>query len=261
MTSQKRSLANLCFNLVLAIFISSCQATPAPLPILPTFNILIPTASMTATTVIEQPSASLSPSMTPMPVIEQASATETPMPTDTQSIIPTNTSVVCIPPNGHNGWVIYTVQGGDTLFSLATSTNTSVEEIQKANCITGTIIYNGQPLYLPFIPVYVPPASTAVPPTAPPPGDPRIEVDPGTGTAGKTFTFKIRDFHPFDVVTVIVKTSAGVEVYRSSVTMDISGNFDYPWASPAGLAPGPYVVWPFGLDGNPGKSGSFLVIQ
>ncbi len=260
MTSQKRSLVNLYFNLVLAISLSSCQATPAPLPILPTFNMLIPTASMTATTVIEQPSASPSPSMTSTPV-EQASPTETQtiIPTDT----PTDTPVICRPPNGHHGWVVYTVQAGDTLFSLAVSTNTNVEEIQKANCITGTIIYNGQPLYLPFIPVYVPPASTVVPPTAPPPGDPRIDVDPGSGTAGTTFTLKIKDFDAFAVITVKIEPSGGVPIVPIppfNITMDATGNLDYEWVSRVDLAIGFYVVRPYRPDGTQGKSGTFVIV-
>lgn len=258
MTSQKRSLVNLCFNLALAILISSCQATPATLPILPTFNMLIPTASMTATTLIEQPSASPSPSMTPMPVIEQAS------PTETQTIIPTDTPtdkpVICIPPNGHTAWLVHTVQAGDTLSSLAVSTKTNVEEIQKANCITGTIIYNGQPLFLPFVPVYVPPASTVVPPTAPPPGDPRIDVDPGSGTAGSTFTLQIKDFDAFAVISVKIETSDGILITTFNITMDAKGNLDNEWVSPVDLEIGFYVVRPYRPDGTQGKSGTFVIV-
>jgi LysM repeat protein len=83
----------------------------------------------------------------------------------------------CEPPQG---WVRYTVQPGDTLQSLAQRTNTSVDVLVRANCLTSYDIRPGQPLWLPVYPAPPPPP----PPTAtflPPPATP-------TWTATATFT-------------------------------------------------------------------------
>jgi LysM repeat protein len=50
------------------------------------------------------------------------------------------------------GWVLYIVQPGDTLFTLALRTNTTTDEIMRANCLTSNQIVSGSGLYLPFAP-------------------------------------------------------------------------------------------------------------
>lgn len=97
----------------------------------------------------------------------QPSATELYTPTSTDTPIPsTDTPTPCSPPTD---WVAYTVQSGDTLYSLAQKTNTTVDEIQRANCMAGaTTIIVGQVLYLPILPptnTPVPPTNTPLPPT------------------------------------------------------------------------------------------------
>jgi LysM repeat protein len=88
-------------------------------------------------------------------------------------------------------WIIYYVQPGETLFSLARYFGISVEEIRLANCLTGYTIYVGQPLYLPPLPpMPVPtftPTSTLMPtaapaPTAPPAPPPTDTPVPPTPT-------------------------------------------------------------------------------
>jgi len=58
-------------------------------------------------------------------------------------------------------WVVYIVRAGDTLYSLAVRTGTTVEAIRQANCLAGYTIYIGQRLYLPYQPVA--PSPTPVP--------------------------------------------------------------------------------------------------
>jgi LysM repeat protein len=57
----------------------------------------------------------------------------------------------CGPPPG---WVYYTVQYGDTLYSISQMVGTSVFDLQLANCMVGqTNIRAGQRLLVPFVPV------------------------------------------------------------------------------------------------------------
>jgi LysM repeat protein len=60
--------------------------------------------------------------------------------------IPTATPVPCGPPDD---WVRYTVRPGDTLYAIARARNTKVSELQKANCLTSTLLRVGQLLYVP----------------------------------------------------------------------------------------------------------------
>lgn len=92
-----------------------------------------PTFTLTAT-----------PSPTPTPV-----NTLTQMPTQTPTLTPTNTIItsgVCVPPEG---WVSYTIRGGDTLSGLAGATDSSIAEIMAGNCLENHFIVVGQALYLP----------------------------------------------------------------------------------------------------------------
>ncbi len=86
-------------------------------------------------------------------------------------------------------WIVYTVQYGDTLYSLATRTGTTVYTVMQANCLNNTYIYAGQPLYLPTYPV-MPPTATAMPtmiPTNTPPMTSTVTATP-TGTILPTMT-------------------------------------------------------------------------
>ena len=83
---------------------------------------------------------------------------------------PTNTPTPCGP---FPGWVIYIVQPGDTLYSLARRHNTSVWAIARANCLRDYNIYAGQRLYLPPLPptptpTFTPSATPTLPETATP---------------------------------------------------------------------------------------------
>jgi LysM repeat protein len=87
------------------------------------------------------------PVLPPTPV----TPTFTPTPTDTPPTPPTLvTSEPCIPPDG---WVVYIVQKGDTLYAIANSTHSTVAHLMNANCLDSEWIDAGQPLFVPMLPV------------------------------------------------------------------------------------------------------------
>jgi LysM repeat protein len=119
---------------------------------------------------------------------------------------PTPTNVPCFPPFN---WIIYIVQPGDTLSSIAYRYGISLYTLMRANCLATTYIYYGQPLYVPpiypivtlpptpIIPTFTPtPPIGSLTPTIPPtetptalPTTPAITVTPGpTDTPGPTAT-------------------------------------------------------------------------
>ncbi len=98
----------------------------------------------------------------------QADPPNLPSPTPAFSPTPTLPPVAlqCPPPGG---WSAYTVQSGDTLFSLAQTYNLTVDEVQLANCLEGDLIQVGQILFLPLpTPTPLPTASPTTPPDATP---------------------------------------------------------------------------------------------
>lgn len=76
--------------------------------------------------------------------------------TPTNTVIPTP----CGPPAG---WRRYTVERGDTLYSLARRHRTTVVAIKHANCLTSNTIVVGQKLWLPPLPPTSTPTLTATP--------------------------------------------------------------------------------------------------
>jgi LysM repeat protein len=84
-------------------------------------------------------------------------------------VAPTTTpEETCGPPPG---WLYYTVQYGDTLYSISQMVGASIHELQLANCMVGqTNIRAGQRLYVPFIPASAKsPTPTLVNTDTPPP--------------------------------------------------------------------------------------------
>jgi pSer/pThr/pTyr-binding forkhead associated (FHA) protein len=110
------------------------------------------------------PTETLTPTVTP---------TNTPAPTSTDAIIgvPTSTSAPTLAPSftplpqcvnrcAALGWSAYTIQPGDTLFSLGLAGNVSAAQVAQVNCIAeSSTIYAGQQICLPV----VRPISTPVP--------------------------------------------------------------------------------------------------
>ncbi|HKZ82548.1 MAG TPA: LysM peptidoglycan-binding domain-containing protein [Anaerolineae bacterium] len=96
---------------------------------------------------------------TPTPT-ETPAPTETPTPTVTTT--PTPTPTPCVP---RLDWPIYIVQPGDTLFSIARVTGSTVDELVRANCLFDERIYAGQALRVPRLPP--PPTYTPTPTPTP----------------------------------------------------------------------------------------------
>ena len=141
------------------------------------------------------------PTSTPTPT---ATDTATPTSEPTSTPRPARTAVqqpVCSGPP--SSWVVYIVQRGDTLYSIATSRGTTVAELKSANCLDSDLIRVGQRLNVPFVPTRVPsptppppattepppatteppPATTEPPPatTEPPPATTEAPANPGAG--------------------------------------------------------------------------------
>jgi len=92
-----------------------------------------------------------SPTATTIPPTETPDSSPTPQPTITTCSI-------------HSGWVAYTVRSGDTLSTLAQSVGLSTMALQAGNCLTETILYAGQTIYLPNV-VRSTPAASPMPPS------------------------------------------------------------------------------------------------
>lgn len=126
------------------------------------------TSTPTALTFIPNPTGTFSvPTATfEKPIIPTSSIVETHIPTDSPTITPTFTTtststatststftatpIQCVP---RSYWIAYYVQSGDTLYSLAVLTGSTVDELKLANCLSSTIIYKGQYLYVPRLPI------------------------------------------------------------------------------------------------------------
>jgi LysM repeat protein len=116
----------------------------------------VPTVTATPTPTA---TSTQTPTATPTPT-QTSTPTATPSPTFTRTSIPP-----CLPARPR-GWVAYIVRRGDTLFSLARSTGTTVAVIQRVNCLRGSLIIVGAKLWLPAIPQ--PAATTRTPLLEPP---------------------------------------------------------------------------------------------
>lgn len=261
MTAQQRSFSAPSLLLLLIIFLSACSPlTPAPTKSLPSPAMMVqrklenalPTASMTFTLT---------------PITDQATLTDTP------TILPTALPGACVPPNGQAKWVVYTVQAEDTLYSLAGRTLTTVAQIQEANCrdAADIIIYDGQPLYLPFIPPPLPAATKTEKvrrgrprptPTASGPGGPTMDVRPSLGYAGRTFKFVIEGLDPFEEVTIkILRLSDGKPIVKPwTAIMDQNGKSnDVKWKSPENLGKTVYLVVILRWKDKTGLQGTFQI--
>ena len=113
-------------------------------------------ATMTAVAGQNQPEASATPAPSSTPTLaptatEEAQVEETPVvEADTSNKPnPGNTAVCGLVPTG---WRLYTVQPGNTLYSLARQNGTTIAAVQQANCLYGQLMAYTQiwlpPLYL-----------------------------------------------------------------------------------------------------------------
>jgi murein DD-endopeptidase MepM/ murein hydrolase activator NlpD len=98
--------------------------------------------------------------------------TPTPWASITPITFPTQVPVV-VPCNPRNDWLLYTVQAGDALSSIAARSGTTTNALIEANCLANAnLIMVGQKLRVPNVPTTVTPAvtKTSTPGTAQQPG-------------------------------------------------------------------------------------------
>ena len=141
-------------------------------------NCLGETTTLIAGSILYVPPLQPTATSTPTPT---ASATIPPSETSTNHELATATIAVCSPPQG---WVLYQIKPGDTLYGLSRILNVSVGLLQQANCLgASTSLRVGQSIYLPYLPLpsATPsraPTDTALPPTARPPLPPTATYTP-----------------------------------------------------------------------------------
>lgn len=112
-----------------------------------------PTATFTATarpSATPTPTATRTPSPTATPTV---TLTRTPLPTRTP-VPPTPTPTWTASPipacSQPPGWIVYVIQRGDTLTSIASTSGTTVENLQQVNCLTNAnSITVGQTIFIP----------------------------------------------------------------------------------------------------------------
>lgn len=146
MESKRIVLLTLFVGLFILVGCQEPQPTQTPKSIV----VITPTTEM-----IEE----ILPDETIAVVLTSEALTSQPLASQTPSPSSTPVSPACDPPEG---WVLYTIELGDTLLSLAARTNTTVAEIKSANCKLDDKLIEGDKLYLPFIP------PTLLPPPPPP---------------------------------------------------------------------------------------------
>ncbi len=246
--------------LILMLLVAVACASPSPTP--PVAPIKI--ESTPATTATQSP-----PAIQPAPT-NTATLEPIPIPSAMPTSPPTAQPTPCGPPPG---WPAYTIQAGDTLFSIAYNTGTSVDQLKLANCLVGDTIYAGQALFVPFAP-YIPPAlPTILPgptfpvptltidpgkvPQPPPPSPtgaqpvtpeptvrvPRLTPAPRSGPKGTVFTISLENFQANeDIIVRVTHQATGQVVLTQSVRMDLSGSGAVPFDSQSSQSVGLYIL-------------------
>ena len=111
------------------------------------------------------------------PTVTQQTA-QAATPTATQSVVrplPSPTRFVCKPPQG---WVIHVVQPGENLYRLSLAYRVSVFTLQRANCMSSTLIYANQRLWVPNVPTSTPDWTNTPVPTHTPTSTPTFTPTP-----------------------------------------------------------------------------------
>ncbi len=162
-------LVGVCGCLILTATGLWLLAVNRPTPVLPD----VPSSSFQPKT--PPATAALLPTENPSPTPMLAPVE---MPTERLSLSPTETATVVTsptpPPGLENcasppeGWEVYYVQPGDTLFAfvLGAEGRITTEDLRRANCLTGNLLQIGQPLYLPPGAAENAPPSDPIAPTA-----------------------------------------------------------------------------------------------
>ena len=141
-----------------------------------------------------------------------------PVPTLIPLTTPQPSTAATAPPacTPRTDWPLYTIQSGDTLYSLAIRTDTTVDTLQAANCLADPhTIREGQELRVPTLPSPPSPAATAQPAATQPPF---FQGTPTATTGDVTFIFVIANSSATEIDTRAyrARTSDGI-VYLSIV--------------------------------------------
>jgi LysM repeat protein len=105
------------------------------------------TRTVTSTTPLEAPSIITTATISSETLTYTATLTITGTATDV--LIGSPTMNICVP---RTDWAIYRVRPGDTLSSLARATESNVDALKLANCLTNDQVYVGQYLRVPRFP-------------------------------------------------------------------------------------------------------------
>jgi LysM repeat protein len=135
--------------------------------------------------------------------------TETPTDTPTATQTPTNTDLPTVTSCVMRfDWLTYRVKRGDTLFSIAVATGSTVRELMDANCLTSDRIFAGQLLYVPRLPI--PPTLTYTPTSDTPTGF--MILATMTCDAPSYVSFAVSAYDPDAIlsITVLVYSSPGI---------------------------------------------------
>ncbi|MEM6281041.1 MAG: LysM peptidoglycan-binding domain-containing protein [Chloroflexota bacterium] len=185
------------------------------------------TPSPTAT---NTPTATHTPTRTPLPTVTftpSVTPTVTPSVTQAPSDTPVATSVpVTAPCERPSGWSAYTVQRGNTLFSIARAVQSSVGELRTVNCIANADnITTGQVLFVPNAPNS--PVRTGVPRMMSDAEARRVSGE-GCGIAASSVVVPLagqRLSGTFDVVGTA--TLPGFSYYRLEVRPDFATTYNF----------------------------------
>lgn len=167
-----------------------------------------------------QPTPTRFPTLTPSAT---SVTTGTPTLTPTGAALPNATQA---PPTQSNctprgDWPVYTVVRGDTLSRIAQRTGTTTAELVTANCLANAeLIFVGQELRVPALPITLTPAPTQTPTVTPQPDAPvigqNLDVQPywlddanRAVTYSDTIRLNLGEVLNADVVTFYVNDPAG----------------------------------------------------
>ena len=105
-------------------------------------------------TIVPTQTMSNTPSLT---LTSTGTFTQTPSATPTDTLTATFTHTLSITPCAPQyAWFIYIVQSGNTFSHIARITGSTVKELMQANCMMDTLIFPGQGLYVPRLPIETP---------------------------------------------------------------------------------------------------------
>ena len=152
-------------------------------------------------------------------------ATQTPTNTD----LPTVTSCVM-----RFDWPTYRVKRGDTLFSIALATGSTVRELMEANCLMSDRIFAGQLLYVPRLPVTPTPTDT---PRYDSPAVFEILVTMSCD-APSYVSFSVRAYDPEQIVSTTVLMYSAQDYLIGELPMAWNGNNYSGWT----FLSAPYTV-------------------